>query len=57
LFVGGLAGGWLAGRYGAAAVFGACAALALAWLAFALGMRPVNRIGGDSFTMGTVKGR
>jgi len=57
LFVGGLAGGWIAGRYGAAAVFGACAALALAWLAFAIGMRPVNRIGGDSFTMGTVKGR
>jgi len=27
------------------------------WLAFALGMRPVNRIGGGSFTMGTVKGR
>jgi len=57
LFVGGLAGGWIAGRYGAAAVFGVCAALALAWLALALGMRPVNRIGGDSFTMGTVKGR
>jgi len=57
LFVGGLAGGWIAGRYGAAAVFGACAALALVWLAFALGMRPVNRIGGGSFTMGTVKGR
>jgi MFS family permease len=57
LFVGGLAGGWIAGRYGAAAVFGACAALALAWLAVAIGMRPVNRIGGESFTMGTVKGR
>ena len=57
LFIGGLAGGWIAGRYGAAAVFGACSALALVWLAFALGMRPVNRIGGDSFTMGTVKGR
>jgi MFS family permease len=57
LFVGGLAGGWIAGRYGAAAVFGACAALALAWLAVAIGMRPVNRIGGESFTIGTVKGR
>lgn len=57
LFVGGLAGGWIAGRYGSAAVFGACALLALAWLALALGMRPVNRIGGESFTMGTVKGR
>ena len=57
LFVGGLAGGWIAGRYGAAAVFGACAALALAWLAIAIGMRPVNRTGGESFTMGTIKGR
>jgi MFS family permease len=57
LFVGGLAGGWLAGRYGAAAVFGGCAALALAWLVIALGMRPVNRIGAESFTMGTLKGR
>jgi MFS family permease len=57
LFVGGLAGGWIAGRYGASAVFGACAVLALAWLALALGMRPVNRIGAESFTMGTVKGR
>ena len=57
LFVGGLLGGWIAGRYGAAAVFGTCAALALVWLAVALGMRPVNRIGSESFTMGTVKGR
>jgi MFS family permease len=57
LFVGGLAGGWVAGRYGAAAVFGACAALALCWLGIAFGMRPVNRMGGESFTMGTVKGR
>lgn len=57
LFCGGLLGGWIAGRYGPAAVFGACAALALAWLGIAYGMRPVNRIGGESFTMGTVKGR
>lgn len=57
LFCGGLAGGWIAARHGPAAVFGACAALALGWLALAAGMRPVNRIGGDSFTMGTVKGR
>ena len=57
LFVGGLAGGWIVGRYGAATLFGACAALALLWLALAIGMRPVNRIGGESFTMGTVKGR
>jgi MFS family permease len=57
LFVGGLAGGWIAERFGAVAVFGACTLLVLAWLAFARGMRPVNRIGGESFTMHTVKGR
>lgn len=57
LFCGGLLGGWIAGRYGPAAVFGVCAALAMAWLGIAYGMRPVNRIGGESFTMGTVKGR
>jgi len=57
LFVGGVAGGALAERFGAAAVFGACALLALAWLALAWGMRPVNRMGGESFTMHTVKGR
>lgn len=57
LFCGGVLGGWVAGRYGPAAVFGVCAALALAWLGIAYGMRPVNRIGGESFTMGTVKGR
>jgi len=57
LFCGGLLGGWVAGRYGPVAVFGVCAALALAWLGIAYGMRPVNRIGDESFTMGTVKGR
>ena len=57
LFCGGLLGGWVAGRYGTAAVFGVCAALALAWLGMAYGMRPVNQIGGESFRMGTVKGR
>jgi len=57
LFCGGLLGGWIAGRYGPATVFGGCAALALAWLGIAYGMRPVNRIGAESFRMGTVKGR
>jgi MFS family permease len=57
LFVGGLAGGWIAERSGAAAVFGACALLVFAWLAVARGMRPVNRIGGESFRMHTAKGR
>lgn len=57
LFCGGLLGGWVAARFGPAAVFGASAALALAWLGIAYGMRPVNRIAGESFTMETVKGR
>lgn len=57
LFFGGLAGGWIAKQFGPAAVFGTCAVLALGWLAVAAGMRPVNRIGAESFTMGTVKGR
>jgi MFS family permease len=57
LFFGGLAGGWVAERYGPVAVFGACTLLALAWLGAAVGMRPVNRMGGESFTMHTVKER
>lgn len=57
LFCGGLAGGWIAGRLGPHAVFVACAALAAAWLAVAAGMRPVNRIAAESFTISTVKGR
>ena len=57
LFCGGLMGGWIAARFGPAAVFGVCAALVLGWLAVAVGMRPVNRIAGQSFRMGTVKGR
>jgi MFS family permease len=43
LFCGGLSGGWIAGNFGARALFGACAALALAWLAVAAGMRSVPR--------------
>jgi MFS family permease len=57
LFCGGLAGGWIAEHFGPAAVFGTCAALALAWIGLAAGMRPVNRLAAESFTMGTVKGR
>lgn len=57
LFCGGVAGGWIAGRFGPHAVFVACAALAAAWLAVAAGMRPVNRIAAESFTISTVKGR
>jgi len=40
VFFGGLIGGWVAERYGAAAVFTTCAVLCGVWLAAALGMRP-----------------
>jgi len=43
LFFGGVGGGWLAGHFGAGGVFGACAALSLAWLALAAGMRAPGR--------------
>ena len=39
LFVGGAAGGWLAGRWGSAAAYAFCAALMLVWLAAARSMR------------------
>ena len=45
LFFGGLLGGWVAGRFGTTAVFGTCAALSLAWLALAAGMRAPRRPG------------
>jgi MFS family permease len=45
LFFGGLAGGWLAGRYGPDAVFGVGAVTVLAWLAVAAGMRAPRRAG------------
>jgi hypothetical protein len=45
LFFGGLAGGWLAGRHGAGAVFAGCTGLTLGWLALAAGMRPPRRAG------------
>jgi len=42
-FLGGLAGGWVHGRFGGTAVFGLCAALAAVWLALAAGMsRPYS---------------
>jgi MFS family permease len=44
LFVGGLAGGWLAKHYGAAAVFGGSALLALVWFAAAFPMRPPGEV-------------
>jgi MFS family permease len=48
LFFGGLGGGWLAKHYGAAAVFGACAVLAVLWLAAASGMRAPGEVNGLS---------
>jgi MFS family permease len=41
VFFGGLLGGWLADRFGAPAVFAACALLAVLWLLVAAGMRQV----------------
>jgi MFS family permease len=38
-FVGGAMGGWLHGRFGLAAVFLFCAAVALLWLVFAASMK------------------
>ena len=48
LFFGGLAGGWLAKHYGAAAVFGGCALLTVLWLAAACAMRPPGTVNGLS---------
>jgi MFS family permease len=48
LFAGGLAGGVLAGHFGAAAVYLVGAAAMLAWLAVAAGMGPLPAIGRDS---------
>jgi MFS family permease len=45
LFFGGLAGGWLASHYGAAAVYALCALLSVLWLSAALWMRPLGAIG------------
>ena len=42
LFFGGLMGGWVADRYGVAAVFTTCALLAALWGTVAAGMRPLR---------------
>jgi MFS family permease len=44
VFFGGLLGGWAAMHFGAAAVFGMCAALAAVWLLVAAGMRPLSPV-------------
>jgi len=56
LFVGGLLGGVIAGRYGAGAVYAVCAALAALWLALAAGMtvlaeRQVNDLSDLTFSI------
>ena len=48
LFFGGLAGGWLAKHYGAAAVFAGCALLSALWLAAASAMRSPGAVNGLS---------
>ena len=53
LFAGGLAGGWMAKQYGAAAVYGLGAVLMLAWLVVLAGMRPVNARAGQAFSVET----
>jgi hypothetical protein len=44
LFFGGLAGGFVAKNYGAAAVYVGCALLSLLWLLAALGMKPLPAV-------------
>jgi MFS family permease len=56
LFFGGLGGGWIAGRYGAAAVFGACAVLCALWLAACAGMRVPRRAGPEHAAVNPARG-
>ena len=44
VFVGGVLGGWIASRYGTAAVFGVSASLVVLWLLLVFGMRPVPAV-------------
>lgn len=53
LFAGGLAGGWLAKHFGAAAVYALGVALMLVWLGLVAGMRPVNAARSRSLTVET----
>jgi MFS family permease len=57
LFVGGLTGGWVAARFGGAAVFAFCGALGALWLVVALGMRPPGPVNGlSSLTLSIAAG-
>jgi len=51
-FVGAVAGGWMAQRYGNVAVFGLCAIIASLWLIVAVGMQVPQR-GGQATAVGT----
>lgn len=53
LFAGGLAGGWLAKHFGAAAVYALGVALMMIWLGLVAGMRPVNAARSRSLTVET----
>jgi len=53
LFAGGLAGGWMAKHFGAAAVFALGSGLMLVWLGLVAGMRPVNPAKSRSLTVET----
>ena len=56
LFAGGLAGGVLAGHFGATGVYVLCALAMLAWLAVAAGMHPLPEIGRGAVRQARVNG-
>ncbi|NIR61330.1 MAG: MFS transporter [Gammaproteobacteria bacterium] len=53
-FLGGAAGGWLLGAYGLGGVFGACAAVAAAWLGLAATMRRPSHLASYLLPVGTL---
>lgn len=53
-FLGGVAGGWLHGRFGPHAVFAACAALNAAWLLGAMGMHAQRTLSTQLLRVGEV---
>ncbi|MDX1432083.1 MAG: MFS transporter [Gammaproteobacteria bacterium] len=56
-FLGGILGGWLFGRYGPEMVFAFCAALCVAWLAFAASMRNPPALTTHLLNVGTIDAR
>ena len=53
-FIGGVLGGWVFGEWGIAAVFGSCAALLLAWVGFAIGMRNPRALSTHLLNVGAI---